>query len=336
MLKFKYKIKILLCFICIYIFSSLGVINVKANTNSVYLGGFTIGLAMQTNQVEVVGVCDILTSEGIVSPCKNAGIKSGDIIQSVNGVKISSINELNKEIEKDYKILNIDIERNNANINVNMKSVVELSTGKKKIGLLVKDSISGIGTVTYIECDSGKYGALGHAVLKDNKDIDILDGDIFNCEVYDIKRSIKGKPGELKGVINNTEKIGDIKYSNQCGVFGTITDKSFKSKLQIFKKGKIQDVQPGKAQIYTNVAGNKIEEYQIEIVKVDKDNKENRNYVIKIIDEKLIAVTGGIVQGMSGSPIVQNGNLIGAVTHVFINDPLRGFGISLENMQNSY
>ena len=159
---------------------------------------------------------------------------------------------------------------------------------------------------------------------------------VYGCVIYDVKKGVKGTPGELRGAFESGRVIGSAVLNCGCGIYGNLDDGFNTSKLTKIDKGNIDEVKIGKACIYSTVHGNEVKKYDISIVKTDKNNKDNRNFVIKIEDEELLEISGGIVQGMSGSPIVQNGKLIGAVTHVFVNDPTRGYGISIDKMLSSY
>lgn len=307
------------------------------SANTVYLGGFPAGFTLNTTTVEVIGLCDVVTKQGAKSPAKDSGIIPGDIIESINGIKVESTEDIGDIIGKNYDSFNISVSRAGEIINLPITPANEVSSGKNRLGILVKDSINGIGTVTYIDKAHNKFASLGHPVtdLKNNM-IEIHGGKVYGCLIYDVKRGIKGTPGELKGAFDSATNIGSAKINSPCGVFGDLDLGFDTSKLVRVEKGTIDDAQIGKACIYTTVHGSSAKKYNISIVKVDRKNKDNRNFVIKIDDEELIEAAGGIVQGMSGSPIVQNGKLIGAVTHVFINDPTRGYGIGIENMLSSY
>lgn len=308
-----------------------------ADEKEVYIGGFPAGFLLNTTTVEVVGICDILTADGVVSPARQSGIKSGDIIDKINEREINSASDLNDAIESPYKSYMMTVIRGEEIFQVSIEPVIERATGQKKLGMLVKDSLNGIGTVTYVDQAGGKFGSLGHPVTDNNQNlIGINGGSIYDCVIYGIKKGMRGNPGELKGTIENNYMVGVVSKNCECGIFGNISAEFDTSKLQTAKIGALNGVQPGKAYIYSTVNGNSPCKYEISIVKVDEGNKDNRNFVIKIDDERLIEATGGIVQGMSGSPIVQNGKLVGAVTHVFVNDPTRGYGIGIEKMLSSY
>lgn len=325
----------LICvFVCLISFSSL---TAYADERELYLGGFAAGFVLNTTTVEVVGICDVLTDEGVVSPARDCGIKTGDVIENVNGININSVSDLNAALCIPKKSSLIVITRGGQQLNLTAEPVTDKVSRQKKLGLLVKDSVNGIGTVTYIDKTNGTFASLGHPVADQSKNImGINGGTIYTCAIYDVKKGLRGNPGELKGSIESDYMIGKASKNCEYGIFGEISSDFDTSDLRKIKAGKINEVKMGKASIYSTVEDNKIKEYEISIVKVDPLNKENRNFVIKIDDSELIDVSGGIVQGMSGSPIVQNGKLVGAVTHVFVNDPTRGYGIAIEKMLNSY
>lgn len=221
-------------------------------------------------------------------------------------------------------------------MSLTVNPVKEHSSGAKRIGVLVKDSVNGIGTVTYIDKTNNKFASLGHPVTDPSgTPMEINGGTVYDGLIYDVKKGVRGTPGELRGAFESSV-IGQAKINCACGIYGELAENYNCSKLVKTEKASIDEVSIGTAYIYSTVYGKEAKTYKISIVKVDKHNKDNRNFVIKIEDKELIDKTGGIVQGMSGSPIIQNGKLIGAVTHVFINDPTRGYGIAIDKMLGSY
>lgn len=334
----KKVIKALILLIAVVVCSfAVSPIAVSADDNSLYLGGFPAGFVLNTTNVEVVGLCEVITTNGMCSPAREAGIKTGDIIDSINGEEVNKTADVNEIVARDYKKYQITVIRGGESITLDINPVKELASGGKRIGVLVKDSINGIGTVTYIDKAAGKFASLGHPVMTvENKLIKINGGTVYGSLIYDVKKGVRGTPGELRGAFENGVVLGNAKINCSCGVFGDLSINYDCSKLVKISKGTIDDVSVGTAYIYSTVYGKDACKYEISIVKVDRHNKDNRNFVIKIEDKNLIEKTGGIVQGMSGSPIVQNGKLIGAVTHVFVNDPTRGYGIGIENMLSSY
>lgn len=328
-------ILVLLFVICVL--TSFPAATAGAQTCELYLGGFPAGFVLNTTTVEVVGLSEVMTEDGLKSPARDCGIQAGDVIDKINGLDVNGVTDINKWIKNGGEHLKLTILRGGEEINLNATTVKDITSGEGKLGLLIKDSISGVGTVTYIDGKSRKFASLGHPVTDmSNNVININGGSIYGCLIYDVKKGVRGTPGELKGAFESMHMIGKAAANTQCGIYGDISADYDVTKLKKAEKGDVSSVTLGKAQIYTTVSSNITECYDISIVKVDKNNKDNRNYVIKIEDNDLIDATGGIVQGMSGSPIVQNGKLIGAVTHVFVNDPTRGYGISINNMMEAY
>ncbi|MGN0808258.1 MAG: SpoIVB peptidase S55 domain-containing protein [Candidatus Coproplasma sp.] len=324
-----------ICILCIA-FSFPVSIAYADGKDELYLGGFPAGFILNTQNVEVIGLCDVESENGIICPARDSGIMPGDLIKQINGVQITSVGKLTETLNEDYAVYKFQIERGNEQINTELQPVKDKKNEKKHFGMLVRDSINGIGTVTYIDKSTLQFAALGHPVADSNgKLIEINGGTMYGCNIYDVKKGLRGNPGELKGIFDNGAMMGSITNNLSCGIFGNISSEYDLSSLKRINKGDISQVEMGKAYIYSTLLGNTCQQYEISIIKVDENNKENKNFVIKINDRRLIDMAGGIVQGMSGSPIVQNGKLIGAVTHVFINDPTRGYGIAINNMQNS-
>ena len=221
--------------------------------------------------------------------------------------------------------------RKGERVSASVQPACDAASGRGKLGVLVRDSVSGIGTVTYIETGSLRFGSLGHAVAgEDGKSMDLGRGDIFRCSIVDVVRGERGRAGELKGVFLNDRKVAVADKNCEQGIYGYF-DRSYD--LTALRRAAVgAQARPGAATLYTTVDGVAPREYAIDIVKVDEGSRSNRNFVLKVTDAALLADTGGIVQGMSGSPILQDGKLIGAVTHVFLNDPTRGYGIAIGNM----
>lgn len=300
--------------------------------DGLYLGGFPAGFVLSTTKVEVVGICEVLTERGTCSPARDAGIQAGDVIDKINGEEVNKTSDINNIIAREYKKYEVEILRGSERLTLPITPVKDSASGGKRIGVLVKDSINGVGTVTYIDKTNNKFASLGHPITDGaNRVIQINGGTVYNSLIYDVKKGVRGTPGELRGVFESSV-IGQAEVNCPCGVYGNLAGNFNCSNLVKVSKASIDEVNIGTAYIYSTVYGKEAEVYKISIVKVDKNNKDNRNFVIKVEDKRLIEKTGGIVQGMSGSPIVQNGKLIGAVTHVFINDPTRGYGIGIDKM----
>lgn len=309
--------------------------SVSAESATVYVGGMSAGFTLKTDGAQIIGLSEVATENGTLSPALQAGIKTGDIIRKVGGIRIHGVGDLNEIVNKSKgKELIYEVERGSEQLQYSIRAVKECQTQRYKIGVLVRESVSGIGTVTYINKETGRFGALGHPVVgENNREMSISDGMVYECSIIGVNKGIRGKAGELRGMFLNDKRFGNAEKLCNCGIFGQVCE-DFNANDLFCAVASSQSVQPGNAYIYSTVNGVCPEKYTIEIVKVDKNNKENKNYVIKITDERLIAQTGGIVQGMSGSPILQDGKLVGAVTHVFLNDPTRGYGIDIQAMLN--
>ena len=331
---FKTLMVFIVMLMCIVSFSP---ISASAGTQTLYLGGFPAGFTLNTTTVEVIGICEVMTSDGMRSPARESGIRTGDIIDKINGREVNCTKDVNNIIAEEYKKFEVTILRGREAITVDVVPAIDLTTKAKRLGVLVKDSINGIGTVTYIDKNNNKFASLGHPVTDPNGSlVEINGGTVFGCFIYDVKKGVKGTPGELRGAFESSTVLGKAAVNCACGIYGDLAKNYDVSKLIKVEKGSLDSVKIGKACIYSTLEGFEAKKYDISIVKVDKHNKDNRNFVIKIDDERLVDKSGGIVQGMSGSPIVQNGKIIGAVTHVFINDPTRGYGIAIDKMLSSY
>ena len=316
-----------------FIYGSNNAVTAAASENIVYIGGQSAGFTLKTGQVQVIGLCDVVTDVGSESPAAKSGIRAGDYINKINGISVGSVEKLNEIVEKSKgQALNLEINRRGESLCLKVGSVKDKLAQKYKIGVLVRDCVSGIGTITYIDPKNGRFGALGHAVSNENREeMHISNGKVYACSIVSVNKGVRGKAGELHGMFLSDKVFGEAKKLCNCGIFGEIS-REFDAKGLKSVVASSTEVKPGGAYIYSTVNGVCPKKYEIEIVKVDKKNKENKNYVIKITDDGLISETGGIVQGMSGSPIIQEDKLVGAVTHVFLNDPTRGYGIDIETM----
>nr|MBO4517783.1 SpoIVB peptidase [Clostridia bacterium] len=315
-------------FICCAFFFNGGVAY-AAEGYKVYLGGLPAGFNMQTRGAYIAGLSDVITEDGIKSPSKDAGLKCGDVIYYIENTEVNSAKDVERVISLTSGEITVEYSRCGNAYTTEITPAKDLQ-GDKKLGIFIRDDISGIGTITYIDKD--RIATLGHPVLDDNGGLlKITKGEIFGCNITGCVKGERGAPGELRGVIMKNNQIGKIESNTEYGVFGTLNDKF---DAQNLKEIEIGEGKMGDAVIYSTVEGDTPQDYSISIIKADNTFSDSRNYVVKITDKRLLKATGGIVQGMSGSPIVQNGKLIGAITHVFINDPTRGFGISINNMLN--
>ncbi len=313
--------KIFLGIIFLFLISVTAYVNPTYATpdESLYLGGFPAGFILNTQDVEVIGICDVFTDKGAFCPAREGGIKTGDIIREINGKQIKSANALTELLKEDYSTFKFTIQRGSETVYADLTPVNDRESGKKRLGILVRDSINGVGMVTYIDKNENKFASLGHPVTDDRGNlIEINGGTMYGCSIYEVKKGLRGNPGELKGIFDNTSKIGKVCANTKCGIYGEINDDFDTANLKKVQKGSMDEATMGKAEIISTLNGNTCKSYDISIVKVDRGNRDNRNYVIKIDDPELLNDAGGIVQGMSGSPILQGGKLIGAVTHVFV------------------
>ena len=289
----------------------------------VQLGGDTIGIQIKT-KVEIVGKYEVVVEDKKIKPWENSDIKEEDYIYSIDNVIISSNKELNEAVKSTQKdLLNITLIRDDELINTTIK-VVKNNNGVNTIGLYIKDHLAGIGTLTFVNVDTNKYGALGHSVS------DALGtGDLYESSIKGVKKAIKGVPGEKFATIS-PNKIGTIESNINIGIFGNYNKPLSNEIVNVVKS---ENVQEGKAQIVTVIDGNIIKKFDIEIVEVAKqETTDIKGIKFKVTDSELLENTGGIIQGMSGSPIIQNGNLVGAVSHVIVNQPNYGFGVFAEWM----
>ncbi len=328
-MKFK---KFLLAFLLIttaFFTLATGNATAFAKTSNLYLGGIPSGFTIKTNGAVVIGLCDVINDEGVFSPAKNANIEIGDIITKIGKSNISGASSIASVLNKSNgDPLEISIVRKGEEITKFLTPKKD-KNGKYKLGVFLRDDLNGIGTITYFTED-GQFGALGHPILNENNDIlDINSGNAYLCSIIGVDKGEKGKAGEIKGIFLDDSKIGCILKNTSTGIYGKSSDSFNFTKFPQMEIGKAK---MGKARIFTCIDGITPQEYVINIVKIDEDNNENKNLVIKIKDKQLLSVTNGILQGMSGSPIVQDGKIVGAVTHVFINDPTRGYGILIDKM----
>ncbi len=324
--KGNFYLKILIL-VSIFIFSAIANSSaVFADEVKYYLGGNVAGFVLDEKGACVIALTDVLTNEGMVAPAEDGGIKNGDLILSLSGEKIETAQDIDKFLS-DFKggEIIVEIQRDNEKILKTVSPRKDI-VGNYKIGLIIRDALTGIGTITFYN-SNGEFSALGHPIYSDKNSIfELSSGKIYPSSVIGVYKGKKGVPGEIKGVFTEDNSLGEITSNSKVGIKGKLSQKIKGEEIEL-GKGEI-----GKASIYCCTEGTEVKEYSISIVKCDESSKQNKNFVIKITDKKLLEKTGGIIQGMSGSPIVQNGKLIGAVTHVFINDPTRGYGISVNNL----
>ena len=305
-------------------------------------GGQSIGVKLNTAGVLVVGHHLVQTDSGKSSPGETAGVQVGDMITEIDGNPIGKMSDVAQFVQKagnDQKPLDIEIQRENKVVKTKLTPVKDKNEDIYKLGLYIRDSAAGIGTMTFFHPETKKYGALGHVIsdADTRKPIVVKDGQILPSTVTSIEKGSNGDPGEkLARFSTKNDALGNIKVNSPFGIFGTLKEQVPNGKMD----GAIpitlsHQVKEGPAQILTVVDGTKVEQFDVEIVStIPQKYPAIKGMILKVTDEDLLKRTGGIVQGMSGSPIIQDGKLIGAVTHVFVNDPTSGYGVHIEWMLN--
>ncbi len=310
--------------------------NESVEAEYVVVGGIPVGIYLDTNGVMVIGTDDIIDDQGNAESPAEGLILSGDYIVGINGVTVETKDQLIEEVGNlDGSTVELEIRREEAIIYINIEPAQD-EEGNYKLGIWVRDNLQGLGTLTYIDTQSG-FGALGHGIndIDTGELLEIDEGELYKAMVTNIIKGESGSPGGLEGVIiyNPFNRIGEITINSEAGVYGTISDLSaLDYEQELVQVATSEEIEVGPATIRCTIE-EEVCEYDILITEVNLNETEvNKGLVIQIVDEELINETGGIVQGMSGAPILQNGKLVGAVTHVFVNDPTRGYGIFIDNM----
>lgn len=297
-------------------------------------GGHPFGIKLRMDGVMVIRLGDICSDGKTLCPAKDAGICSGDIIETADGVPIDSSDTLRSVFEQSQgKPVEIEFTRNGKEHSADIKPVYSAVDDCYSAGIWVRDSLAGVGTMTFYDPNTQTFAGLGHPICDGDTGVCIPIGEGSACPVTisSLVKSRTGDPGMLEGTFQKGNDIGTLVSNNSCGVFGKLSSgvPDSESLPMAFK----QEIQKGEAEIICTVSGEVPDRYTIIIEEIDYNGSDNtKNMVIRITDKKLIEKTGGIVQGMSGSPIIQNGKIVGAVTHVFVDDPERGYGIFCENM----
>lgn len=329
------------------VFSLLGIVPLRTvevdvlPPLTVIPGGHSIGIVLHSQGVMVVGISPVKNGQGDeVIPAKLAGIMPGDVLLTINGQALASDQVAANIIDKagaSGQPLEVVLQRRDEIKTVKLTPVWCADTGRYRIGLFIRDSAAGVGTLTFYEPQSHRYGALGHVITDSNTNqaVNCEQGKIVLAAVAGVEQGRRGHPGEKVGLfIDNNELVGDIQKNTSFGIYGAISSEiSNVFYPQGLPVASMNQVQLGEAEILTVVDGQNIERFQISIEKVNlQEAPGTKGLVIQITDPRLLAKTGGIIQGMSGSPIIQNGRLIGAVTHVFIHDPTKGYGCFIDWM----
>lgn len=301
MKRFLTNLSVLLCLIIICATCAFA-------TTTLIPGGQVIGLNLADGTVTVVRV------ENESSP-----LKPGDKLLSLDSTPIRQVSDVKDNLKNEPQTLSVS----------RGGKTLRLQVQGEKLGVYLREGTSGLGTVTYYNPENGTFGALGHGVCKSDGTLTPMhEGQVYPAEIFSVKSGKAGAPGQLMGSLTNQAPIGTLQKNTHLGIFGKITPIC----AEPLPVGTKDSVQPGKATIYATVGAEGLQEYSVELLKIYPKGESSRNMLLKITDQRLLTATGGIVQGMSGSPIIQNGHLIGAVTHVLVNDPTTGYGIFIENM----
>ena len=325
------------------IFRLFGLFKIKSidvnivSSDDVFVGGQPLGFSLQTQGVIVVGNTCVLTENGAQYAIEEGTLEAGDLIFKVDDEKVQDVAWLCDYVNVQGGLgntVNLSVKRKNKVFNVVATPLLDSQSNEYKLGLWIRDDASGIGTLTYVDKNMN-FGALGHPVAdaETGAKISVQDGKVYDCSLIGVDKGQKGVPGRLKGVFLESKKTkGLVEKSTEFGIFGKIEDSSL---IDVNRKAKVGSrlvVQTGKAKIISCVSG-VAEEYDVEIIKASKQSKAgDKSMVIKVTDKRLLQLTGGIVQGMSGCPIIQDGKIVGAVTHVFVSDPTKGYGVYIDWM----
>ena len=287
-------------------------------------GGQVIGLELADQTVTVAAFDDTLGQ-----PAQQAGLCIGDKLLQIDGKTVTCAEDVRQALNASGGFITLQLERKGQRHTLQLKP--QITTDGPKLGVLLKQGITGIGTVTFYDPVTGKFGTLGHGVNSaDGQLVAMTSGTVYAASVVSVKQGKSGEPGQLRGAVDAKKPLGKLSNNTNRGVFGKADTSWNGTKMPVAAS---TEVKTGKATILSTVNGDGVQEYSVEILRIYPKTKDaDRNLVIRITDERLLEATGGIVQGMSGSPIIQDGKLVGAVTHVLVNDPTRGYGIFIENM----
>ncbi len=297
-------------------------------------GGMPFGVSLNEESVTVVELGEVISGGVSVSPAKDAGVMEKDRIMAINGERITCAAVLSELIAGSRGApMEITVKRGESELNLMMTPVVSDEDGHYRAGLFIREGTAGIGTVTYIDPETGRFAGLGHGIceLDSGKLVPVSRGSVVNVSISGIVKGKVGSPGELQGYFSSG-KIGTLFANRECGVYGVFCELPVGTCRQVCFAAPSEAVHEGDAEIMCTAGNDGIGSYRVRLSHIDHSENNVKNFIVTVTDPALLERTGGIVQGMSGSPIIQDGKLIGAVTHVFVNDPTRGYGIFIENM----
>lgn len=325
-----------------YTFRLFGAIPIRSvrvvHTERQYLvpGGVAVGITLHTRGVLVVGMGSVRTADGMLSPGSAAGLQPGDLILAVGGEEIENSTHLAAICAAQAGVVTLEVERSGALIGVRLYPALDVESGEYRLGLWVRDSTAGVGTLSFYDENSGWFGALGHAVsdVDTQSTLSVRDGKLVAAEVRDVVRGMPGEPGELLGAFSGASpQIGSILLNTDYGIYGTMAQTYRGAQTDAVPMAYAYEAHEGPATILSTVSGSEAQPFSCNIIRVStQQTPGTKGMIVQVNDAELIERTGGIVQGMSGSPILQDGKLIGVVTHVFVNDPTKGYCIYAEWM----
>lgn len=302
----------------------------EEDRSKVYIGGDIVGFTLDLDGVVVTRFGEVNTEAGVA--VLKSELREGDRIFAVDGERIGSASELSAALNRnaDKTSFVFSVERAGENIEIEVNPLIERVSGRLKLGIEVQEEVSGLGTLVFTEQD-GKFVALGHSVGSfGGSKAKISGGKVYGGKILGVERGVKGKAGSIKGTLVRKTKLGRVTKNENSGLYGVLNE----ADGTLYDVGKRDEIINGKAKIRSGVSG-KNEFYDVEISRAGyAPDAEEKGLIVRVTDERLISLTGGIVQGMSGSPIVQNGKIVGAVTHVFVSDPLRGYGIFADSLKS--
>ena len=298
--------------------------------------GRAVGIKLFSDGVMVVGFSEVVSDQGRSIPARDCGLKEGDIITHIIQEEVDTIEDVQNVLQEvGGASMSIRALREEEPMQFTAHAVQCSSDGQYKLGAWIRDSMAGIGTITFWDPQSGVFGALGHGIndVDTSRLMPLQSGSILYSEVTNIQKGEKGAPGQLQGAFQIDRDLGELYANTDRGVFGTLAGEELTQGLEAVPVATRSQVHTGAATIRSNIAGDQVQDYDVEIVRIYPEGEnDTRNLMLKVTDPELLEATGGIVQGMSGSPILQDGRLVGAVTHVLVNDPTQGYGILIETM----
>ena len=319
------------------LFGVLPIKNVDVNVFrdvSLIPGGMPFGVKLYSGGVVVIDVGEVACISGAVSPARDAGIRADDVIRAVNGSEVHTVEEVAALVHAGGgETMTFAVTRDGSEMTFDVTPVLSAEDGKYRAGLFIRDSTAGIGTVTYVEPETACFAGLGHAICdgETGKPLPLSRGTIVNVTISGVIRGQAGFPGELKGYFSSG-KIGTLFANNECGVYGVFAELPQGCGSEAVPIALAGEITEGGATVRCTTDGGGVRAYTVNISGIDRSGRGVKNFIVTVTDPALLERTGGIVQGMSGSPILQNGRIVGAVTHVLVNDPTTGYGIFIENM----